>query len=91
MLQSNRLAALHKFKANQRNILVATDVASRWIFVGVIKITLYRVKMMHAVSLMSFIYIKRCICAYISTSVYWTPLSAGSYVGLYSNYIFRGI
>ncbi|KAA0202277.1 hypothetical protein HAZT_HAZT001885 [Hyalella azteca] len=29
MLQSNRLAALHKFKANQRNILVATDVASR--------------------------------------------------------------
>ncbi|KAF2357758.1 DEAD/DEAH box helicase domain [Trinorchestia longiramus] len=29
MLQNNRLAALHKFKSNQRNILVATDVASR--------------------------------------------------------------
>ena len=29
MTQSNRLAALHNFKANERQILIATDVASR--------------------------------------------------------------
>lgn len=29
MNQSNRLGALNKFKSNERNILIATDVASR--------------------------------------------------------------
>ena len=29
MNQSNRIGALNKFKSNERNILIATDVASR--------------------------------------------------------------
>ena len=31
LTQSNRIAALNKFKSGERNILVATDVASRGI------------------------------------------------------------